>query len=61
MSNKFLYCKWCMQEHAVFPMQGHKKDFMDLGCSNCNKQIARLKLNEHGEWELDGTFYSENK
>lgn len=50
-----------MEENAVYPMEGHKKGFMDLGCSNCLKQIARLKIKADGEWELDGTFYSENK
>ena len=61
MYDGFLYCKWCMEEYAIFPIAGHKKGIMDLGCENCHRQISRLKLNALGEWELDASFYLENK
>lgn len=59
MSEKFLYCKWCMVDTPVYSVVGHKEGEMDLACSNCGKQIARLKKDKLGEWKLDVSFYSE--
>jgi hypothetical protein len=46
-------------------MQGHKPNQVNLGCSVCHNQIARLNVNPNKQgderYSLDTTFYKTNE